>query len=190
MLFLEGLSIGIKALLTNKLRSLLTTLGIVIGIAAVLAMIAIGDGAKQIILEDIEKLSGINVFTLYRTSSKRVGGRRVPIRSKEHFNYGDVVAIEAECLSVKVVAPRIPKWTDVLMQAPDGTTMRAGYNGVDADYTAAMEWDLHKGRFISDEDVDHGRKVVVLGANVATELFVKKKVFSFKTFGLGALFTL
>ena len=171
MPFLEDISGGIKALLTNKLRSLLTMLGIVIGIASVLAMIAIGDGAKQIILEDIEKLGGINVFTLYRTSSKRVGGRHVPIRSKEHFNYGDVLAIETECPSVKVVAPRIPAWTGVLMQAPGGTNMRAGYNGVDADYTAAMEWELHEGRFISDEDVDKGRKVVVLGANVATELF-------------------
>ena len=100
---LESISVGIKALLINKLRSLLTTLGIVIGIASVLAMIAIGDGAKAIILEDIQKLGGLNTFTLYRVSTKLVGGRRVPIRSKEHFNYGDVLAIEAACSSVKGV---------------------------------------------------------------------------------------
>ena len=97
---LESISVGIKALLINKLRSLLTTLGIIIGIASVLAMIAIGDGAKEIILEDIQKLGGLNTFTLYRVSTKLVGGRRVPIRSNEHFNYSDVLAIEAACSSV------------------------------------------------------------------------------------------
>ena len=55
-------------------------------------MIAIGDGAKEIILEDIEKLGGLNAFTLYRASSKQINGRRFPIRSKEHFNYSDVLA--------------------------------------------------------------------------------------------------
>ena len=74
MRFLESISVGIKALLANKLRSLLTTLGIIIGIASVLAMIAIGDGAKAIILEDIQKLGGLNTFTLYRVSTKLVGG--------------------------------------------------------------------------------------------------------------------
>ena len=78
MRFLESISVGMKALLANKLRSLLTTLGIIIGIASVLAMVAIGDGAKEIILEDIQKLGGLNTFTLYRVSTKLVGNRRVP----------------------------------------------------------------------------------------------------------------
>jgi putative ABC transport system permease protein len=63
MIFIESIAVAIRALLINKLRSLLTMLGITIGIAAVLAMVAIGDGAKEIILADLEKISGINVFT-------------------------------------------------------------------------------------------------------------------------------
>lgn len=63
MILIASIAVAIRALLTNKLRSLLTMLGITIGIAAVLAMVAIGDGAKTIILEDLEKISGISELT-------------------------------------------------------------------------------------------------------------------------------
>ena len=129
MRFFENISVGINALLANKLRSWLTMLGIIIGIASVLAMIAIGDGAKEIILEDIQKLGGLNTFTLYRVSTKLVGGRRVPVRSKEHFTYTDVLAIEATCPSVKGTTPRLPAFSRVLVLAEDGSNMRAGYYG-------------------------------------------------------------
>ena len=171
MIFIESIAVAIRALLINKLRSLLTMLGITIGIAAVLAMVAIGDGAKTIILEDLEKISGINVFTVLQTSFKWVAGRRVPARSGEYLNYGDVQAIERECPSVQIVAPRIPEWSRVLIQASDGTNIRAGYNGVDEDYAVALAWNLATGRFISEEDVKNSTRVAVLGANVATGLF-------------------
>ena len=171
MIFIASIAVAIRALLANKLRSLLTMLGITIGIAAVLAMVAIGDGAKEIILKDLEKISGINVFTVLQTSFKWVADRRVPARSGEYLNYGDVLAIERECPSVQIVAPRIPEWSRVLMQAPNGTNIRAGYNGVDEDYAVALAWDLATGWFISEEDVKNSTKVAVLGANVATGLF-------------------
>ena len=171
MIFIASIAVAIRALLANKLRSLLTMLGITIGIAAVLAMVAIGDGAKTIILEDLEKISGINVFTVLQASFKWVAGRRVLTRSGEYLNYGDVQAIERECPSVQIVAPRIPEWSRVLMQASDGTNIRAGYNGVDEDYAVALAWDLATGRFISEEDVKNSTKVAVLGSNVATGLF-------------------
>lgn len=171
MRFLESISVGVKALLANKLRSLLTTLGIIIGIASVLAMIAIGDGAKEIILEDIQKLGGLNTFTLYRVSTKLVGDRRVPIRSNEHFNYSDVLAIEAACSSVKGVTLRLPSYSVVLVQAKDGSNMRAGYYGVNEIYTELMKWDLQAGRFISTDDVNNATKVAVIGTDVAINLF-------------------
>lgn len=70
MRFIDILFIGITTIVGNKLHSLLTLIGIIIGIASVLAMIAIGNGAKEVIRQDIEKLGGLNVFTLYRTTSK------------------------------------------------------------------------------------------------------------------------
>jgi len=105
MRLVEGLSIGIAAIRANKMRSLLTMLGIIIGIAAVLAMIAIGDGAKEIVIQDVQKLGGATRITLYHTSYKRENNRWVRIRSNEYMDYEDVLAIEAECPSVNAVTP-------------------------------------------------------------------------------------
>ena len=171
MRFIEGISIGISAIRSNKMRSLLTMLGIVIGIAAVLAMIAIGDGAKQIVIEDAQKMGGATRITLYQTSYKRENNRWVRIRSNEYMEYEDVLAIEAECPSVSAVTSRIADWRGVLFQGPGGTETRAGYNGVDANYTTAMDWDLKEGRFITDDDVQNATKICVLGDELATELF-------------------
>ena len=174
MRLFEGLSIGLSAIRANKMRSLLTMLGIIIGVAAVLAMIAIGDGAKVIVMKDAQKLGGANQFTMYRTWYKQVNGRWSRVRSNEYMEYEDVLAIEAECPSVSAVTPRIPEWRGSLIQAADGSETRAGYNGVDATYKIAMDWDLQEGRFISDEDVQNATKICVLGDEVATELFGDK----------------
>ena len=171
MRLFEGLSIGLSAIRANKMRSLLTMLGIIIGVAAVLAMIAIGDGAKVIVMKDAQKLGGANQFTMYRTWYKQVNGRWTRVRSNEYMEYEDVLAIEAECPSVSAVTPRIPEWRGSLIQAADGSETRAGYNGVDATYKIAMDWDLQEGRFITDEDVQTATKICVLGDEVATELF-------------------
>ena len=118
MRLIEGISIGISAIRSNKMRSLLTMLGIIIGIAAVLAMIAIGDGAKQIVIEDAKKMGGATRITLYQTSYKRENNRWVRIRSNEYMEYEDVLAIEAECPSVSDVTSRIADWRGVLFQGP------------------------------------------------------------------------
>ena len=174
MRLIEGLSIGISAIRANKMRSLLTMLGIIIGIASVLAMIAIGDGAKEIVIQDAQKMGGATRITLYQTSYKRENNRWVRIRSNEYMEYEDALAIEAECPSVSVVTPRIADWRGVLIQGPDGSETRAGYNGVDASYTTAMDWDVQEGRFITDEDVENAARICVLGDELATELFGTK----------------
>jgi putative ABC transport system permease protein len=171
MRIFEGLSVGVSAIRSNKMRSLLTMLGIIIGVASVLAMIAIGDGAKMIVLQDAQKLGGVNQFTMYRSSHKRVNNRWVPNRSNEYFEYEDVLAIEAECPSVELVVPRIPEWRGVLAQAAGGMEHRTGYNGVNASFAEAMDWNIQQGRFISDEDIDNESKVCVIGSDVVVALF-------------------
>ncbi len=174
MRFFEGFSVGLSAIRSNKLRSLLTMLGIIIGVASVLAMISIGDGAKEIVLQDAQKLGGVNQFTMFRSSYRRVGSRWMPNRSNEHFELDDVLAIEAECPSVKVAVPRIPEWRGVLIQTNDGSEIRSGYNGVNHSFSDAMDWDIQEGRFISEEDIENKEKVCVIGTEVALNLFGTK----------------
>ncbi len=167
----EAISIGISAIRSNKMRSLLTMLGIIIGIASVLAMIAIGDGAKEIVQQDVQKLGGANQFFVLRSRHKRVNNRLVRIRHNEYLKYGDVLAIEAECPSVSAATPQMWNWGGVLIQASGGAETRAGWNGVDANYTTIMDWNVKEGRFITDEDVKNASRVCVLGDEVATALF-------------------
>ena len=87
MRFGEGISVGFSAIRANTLRSLLTMLGIIIGVASVLATIGMGNGAKQIVLQDAQKLGGANQFTLYRSNHIRKGDRWIPNRSNEYFEY-------------------------------------------------------------------------------------------------------
>ena len=171
MRIVEAVSVGISAMRNNKMRSLLTMLGIIIGVASVLAMIAIGDGAKEIVRQDAQKLGGANQFFVFRSSYKRVNNRWVRIRSNEYLKYEDVLAIEAECPTVRAATPQIWNWGGVLIQASGGSEVRAGWNGVDATYNTAMDWDVKEGRFITDEDVKNASKVCVLGDEIATALF-------------------
>ena len=174
MRIVEAVSVGISAIHSNKMRSLLTMLGIIIGVASVLAMIAIGDGAKEIVRQDVQKLGGANQFFVLRSRHKRVNNRLVRIRHNEYLKYGDVLAIEAECPSVSAATPQIWNWGGVLIQASGGTETRAGWNGVDANYTTIMDWNVKEGRFITDEDVRNASRVCVLGDEVATALFGDK----------------
>ena len=149
-------------------------LGIIIGVASVLAMIAIGDGAKEIVLQDAQKMGGANQLIMYRSWYKRVNNRWVRNRSSEYLKYEDVLALEAECPSVKAVTPQIWNWSGILIQASGGAETRAGYNGVDTTYETAMDWKVKEGRFITDEDVENATKICVLGDEVATALFGDK----------------
>ncbi len=167
----EGFSVGFAAIRTNKMRSLLTMLGIIVGVASVLAMIAVGDGAKTIVLQDADKLGGVSQFSMWRGSWIRKNGKWVRNRSNEYLKYDDVVAIEAECPSVELVIPRIPRWRGILVQAAGGAEKRTGYNGVDSHFPIGMNWKVQQGRFFTETEFDMRHKVCVVGSELATELF-------------------
>ena len=163
----EGFSTGLSVLLQDKMRSVLTMLGIVIGVAAVLAMLAIGDGAKRIVMQEFEKFGGH--FFVRRNPWIWRGDRVFPNRSGEHIKYADVLAIEAECPSVECVIPSISD--EVLVQTREGAMKWTEYNGVNSYFPVGMKWEIQQGRFFTEEEFTNRRKVCVLGLEVATEIF-------------------
>ncbi len=163
----EGFSTGISVILQEKLRSALTMLGIIIGVAAVLAMLAIGDGAKIIVLKEFEKYGG--QFTVRRNPWIWRGDRVFPNRSGEHLKYEDVLAIEAECPSVESVTASVSN--EILAQAEDGATKWTEYDGVNSYFPTGMKWQIQQGRFFSEDEFNNRSKVCVLGTEVAAELY-------------------
>ena len=175
MNLIESIVSGIQALSSHKMRTLLTLLGIMIGVAAVIGMISIGDGAKTIIMEDSEKLGGATMIRFRRSRYIYKDGRWVRNNSEEQFEYEDALAIKEECPSVEHVIPSISIRRGARISTGSGLDMRevyAGYEGVNADFPKAMKWSVQSGRFISDADVEYATSVCVMGRDTANELFM------------------
>ncbi len=168
MKFPDAIIAGVKPLVENKLRAGLSILGIFIGIAAVLCMVAIGDGAKRIITEDIEKLGGANQLTLWTRMSTFKRGR--PRRTTERYTVEDAYAIEAECPEVLYVLPNHENY-EILVTSEDGSQTRALLEASTADYALGMGWELQAGRFLTENDVETAAQVCVLGSGAAADLF-------------------
>lgn len=169
MKFRDAITAGIAHLVQNKLRAGLSILGIFIGIASVLCMIAIGDGAKLLIAQDIDTLGGANQVQFWTRTSiwKR---RRLVRRTTERYTLEDALAIEAECPNVLYVLPKHEGYT-TFVTTRNGNQARPLLEGVTADYAHGMRWKLQSGRFLSEGDIEDAKQVCVLGADTATELF-------------------
>ena len=160
---------AITNLAQNRFRVALSILGIFIGVASVLCMIAIGNGGEKIIADDLERLGGANhIRFLTRTAIYRHGRRHA---TTERYTLADAYAIESECSDVSGVLP-LNYSTRVLATSHDGgETRHATLEGTTADYAFLMGWSLREGRFLSENDIDKATQTCVLGANVAIELF-------------------
>ena len=164
----DVIAAGINPLAQNRLRAGLSILGIFIGIAGVLCMIAIGDGGKKIIAEDIEKLGGANQLTLWTRMSTFKRGR--PRRTTERYTIEDAYAIEAECPEVLYVLPNHENY-EILVTSRDGSQTRALLEASTADYARGMGWELQAGRFLTENDIETAAQVCVLGSGAAADLF-------------------
>ena len=169
MKFRDAITAGIAHLAQNKLRAGLSILGIFIGIASVLCMMAIGDGAKLIIARDIEKLGGANQVQFWTRTSiwKR---RRFVRRTTERYTLEDALTIEAEGPDVLYVLPKHEGY-ETFVTSRNGNQARPLLEGVTADYAHGMSWELQTGRFLSEGDIGNAKQVCVLGATTAAELF-------------------
>ena len=161
-----SLRIALRALMVNKMRSALTMLGIIIGVGAVIAMIAVGAGAKKRIAEQIASM-GSNLLIVMSGSSTS-GGLRFGSGTVPTLTADDAKAIQAEIAGVKYVAPNLGGVAQVVFGNQNWSTI---VNGTTPEVLDIREWPLASGRVFTQQDVDGAAKVCLLGKTVAENLF-------------------
>src|SRR5918993_4001830 len=162
----EAVRSAFSAIGANALRSLLTMLGIVIGVAAVIAMVAIGAGARNLVDRQIRSL-GANL-AIVTPGNVTQGGARLGAGAASTLTDEDAEAIRREIDGVTAAAPFVRGWTQAVAGgANTGTTVY----GIDLDWFTAREWDVESGRGFDPEEIRRGDIVVILGRTVARTLF-------------------
>jgi putative ABC transport system permease protein len=155
-----------RALHRNKMRSFLPMLGIIIGVAAVIAMLAIGQGAQFSVEQQISAL-GTNVLIIL-PGAQQTGGVHMGAGSATTLTEEDAQAIQRECPSVGLVSPGTRAGGQVIAGNLNWAT---GIEGTGPDYLEIRKWTVEYGDFYTDQDIKSATKVCVLGKTVADNLF-------------------
>ena len=163
---LDNLQIAFNALRINKMRSVLTMLGIIIGVAAVITMLAVGRGAQGQILNQIKSMGTNLIIILPGTSLS--GGARSSAGSSQTLTEADAFAIRRELSSVVASAPTLRATSQIVATNSNWAT---SVYGSTLDYFTARDLEIGQGRNFEEGEVNSGSKVVVIGQTVATELF-------------------
>jgi putative ABC transport system permease protein len=155
-----------RALLRNKMRSFLTALGVIIGVGAVIAMVAIGEGAKRRVEETFEAM-GTNLLIVLPGSSAS-GGMQGGFGSQPTLTWDDLKAIRTEVKAVQYAAPALRAGEVVQSEDQNWTT---GVIGTSVEYFPIRNWTIAKGRAFDANDDEAGAKVAVLGQTVIDKLY-------------------
>jgi len=158
--------IALRALRVNKLRSTLTMLGIIIGVGAVIAMVAIGSGAQARVAEQLQALGANMIFVF--PGSTTSGGLRAGAGSSISLTEEDAWTIQRDVQGVVVAAPTMRGSGQLVWGNLNWSTMIVG---VTPEYFDARDWPTASGRVFTQEDVDGAAKVAILGQTVAQSLF-------------------
>ncbi len=157
---------ALKGLSTNKLRSGLTMLGVIIGVAAVISMVSIVEGGKKKIIEAIERL-GTNLLFVSPKELTQEEQRKYSGRSKG-LRYEEAVLLKERIPSIQELAPLVSITTKL---KSDGKDFEGSISGTLPSYQDVRNFYVEKGRFINQQDIDEWRRVVILGRDVATKLY-------------------
>ena len=166
MTLLQVLRVALRALARSKMRSFLTALGIVIGVSAVIAMVAIGDGAKARVQQAFDAM-GANMLVIIpgtTTSGGAMGG----FGSLPTLTWDDLTAVQTQASAVRYAAPYLRTSLSVVSEDTNWTTQ---VGGTSSDYFSIRSWPAAKGALFATSDVDGSTKVVLLGQTVAERLF-------------------
>lgn len=163
------LKVAITAILSNKFRSFLSMLGIIIGVAAVIIMMAIGQGSKQSVREDLSKM-GTNLLTIRPGADMRGGVRRDP-SEMQTLKMADYESILTEATLITHVSPEVTSSGQVIYGSKNTTT---SVYGESPDYLDIKLWTIENGDCFTEEDVKKSAKVCVVGKTIVQELFGDK----------------
>jgi putative ABC transport system permease protein len=162
----SSVKIALRALKVNRTRSALTMLGIVIGVAAVIAMVGVGTGATARIQAQIQSIGSNLIIVLPGSLSSN--GVRLGSGAVATLTEDDAKAIATECPSVSAVAPSVRGGVQVVYGSNNWATT---VQGVTPDYMTIRDYTMLSGEFFTDQDVDAAAKVAVLGETVVQNLF-------------------
>ena len=166
MLFSESLRMAITALLANKMRSILTMLGIIIGVGSVIVMIAIGLGVQQTVTSSIASL-GSNMIIVTPGSTNQ-GGVRSAAGSSQTLKLEDAEAIKKKIKNIDYVSPTVNSSYQVVY---GNQNWNSSVYGVTPEFLNIRDLTVSTGSFISNQDLESRNRVAVIGTTVATNLF-------------------
>ena len=155
-----------QSIMKNKMRTLLTMLGIVIGVGAVIVMVAIGHGAQSQIEDQISSL-GTNLI-IVMPGAFTTGGANQGAGTFNRLTIDDAEKLKREGSSLSAVSPVISTRAQVIGGSGNWRTL---INGVSTDFLTIRDWSVSSGEYFSDTDLRSGRKIAVIGATVASNLF-------------------
>ena len=164
--FKSTLKIALNSLKVNKMRSALTSLGIIIGVAAVIVMLAIGEGANKQVQANMESM-GSNLLTI-RSATARTGGVSMGMGSKPTLSVKDADAIKKTARGVEAVAPVMSSSKQVMYGNQNWSTT---VYGVTTPYLYVKNYEMDLGRPLNKDDDNNASKVCLIGKTVETELF-------------------
>jgi putative ABC transport system permease protein len=158
--------IALRALRRNKMRSTLTALGIIIGVASVVAMVAVGNGAQARITNQVSAL-GQNLLSVF-AGSRRAGGVQSGLGSASTLTLADAEAIGREVTDVVALSPEDSTTAQAIANGRNWSTTIAGES---PDYLKIRDWKLASGSMFTEREVRSAAKVAVIGSKTANELF-------------------
>jgi putative ABC transport system permease protein len=169
--YFHDIEIAVESIISNKLKSMLTALGIIFGVAAVIAMLAIGKGAKQEIMEQM-KMVGVNNILINPIIQDESSSSKEGEKQTKKFSRGlsmlDVDAIRETIPSVKRISPEISFNSTAMM---NGVKYTAKLVGVSNDYFYLYNLPLTSGTFFNDYQEENGIQVCIIGANIRAKFF-------------------
>lgn len=164
--FKSTLKISINSLKVNKMRSALTSLGIIIGVSAVIIMLAVGNGASEKVQKNIESM-GSNLLTI-RSASAKSGGVHMGMGSKPTLTLKDAEAIKKNARGIEAVASASSEAKQLTYGNQNWSTT---VYGIEPEYLYIKNYEINYGRRFNRDEVKNGSKVAILGSTVVTELF-------------------